>query len=573
VLALVARQRLGGGGRADDDPQWSRTISVSLLRPRPDGLIDADALPAFPLMAPRLQGELTPDGALRLAIWGAGDVGSLRIEGLEGPFVAAPNRLTGKGRCGLWVAQSAPALAIKGARPEKVRHFDAGRMLVEQRPDGWLIAAGMDGAEAGRGITLDIAQVVREADDYAARCDLMPAAEPLLRSMVMQGAHAGLSSVRAYPGGHFAGLAAGLAYSSPPRTYYRDGYWTLPLLSRVAPQVVADQIDLLATCVQADGEAPSGVIVQGPHAASFEVYRLAEPTLAHWRPGEWWSDHFDSPLFFVIAVGEHVAATGDSDMALRHWPKLLAVFHRYLALRGPEGLPVKPRNDRDWADNVYRQGLVSYDLGLWVGALDVLARLGGTLDAEVAAQAAAEAVAARGAIDRLLRRDGAFVDYLRSDGWAEPHLALDALTLLRFDAVDDAAAITMLELAHTRLESRRNADQPYGDFGMLCVWPPFRDRGALRAKSAFPYRYHNGGDWPWLDGLYADERLRRGLGGWRYPLLRWWEICLERGWAGAIEHFSTPFGRGSLLQAWSSHPAAVALAYADRVLAGDPGET
>jgi hypothetical protein len=36
-----------------------------------------------------------------------------------------------------------------------------------------------------------------------------------------------------------------------------------------------------------------------------------------------------------------------------------------------------------------------------------------------------------------------------------------------------------------------------------------------------------------------------------------------------VEHYSTPFGRGSLLQAWSSLPAEVALAYADRVLAGD----
>jgi hypothetical protein len=545
-----------------------------LLRARSDGLLDADSLPAFPIMASRLQGELATDGTLRLAIWGTGDVGSLKIVGLEGPFVIAPNRIEARNGAGVWVAQSAPVLAIKGARPERGRHGEAGHFDVAAQSDGWLVAAGMDAAEAGRGLALDIAQIVREADDYAARCDRMPTAEPVLRSMVTQGVHAGLSSVRGYPGGHFAGLSAGLAYSTPPRTYYRDGYWTLPLLSQAAPDVVAEQIDLLATCVQADGEAPSGVIVQGPHAAAFEAYRLAEPALAliHWRPGEWWSDHFDSPLFFVIAVGEHVAATGDTDMALRHWPKLLAVFRRYLALRGADGLPVKPRNDRDWADNVFRQGLVSYDLGLWVGALDALATLGATLDAEAAAQAMAEAASARAAIDRLLPRDGVFVDYRRGDGWVEPHLALDALTLLRFDAVSDGRALAMLEQVRERLESRRNPDQPYGDFGMLCVWPPFRDRGALRAKSAFPYRYHNGGDWPWLDGLYAVERLRRGLGGWRYPLLRWWEACLEHGWAGAIEHYSTPYGRGSLLQAWSSHPAAVALAYADRVLAGDPGE-
>jgi glycogen debranching enzyme len=546
------------------------------LRARADGLIDADILPAFPIMAPRLQGELVGDGTLRLSIWGTGEVGRLRVAGLQGPFVAAPNRLQSGDGGGLWAAQSAPALALRGGRPEQIHLDRAGHFAVEARSDGaWVVAGGMDQAELARGLALDVATIQREADEHVARCDLMPTAAPLLRSLVMQGAHAGLSSIRCYPGGHFAGLSAGLAYSTPARTYYRDGYWTMPLLLRLAPDVVAAEIDLLATCVQADGEAPSGVIVQGPHAASFEALRLAEPAMAaiHWRPGEWWSDHFDSPLLFVIAVGEYVAASGDTDLALRHWTKLLAVFRRYMALRGPEGLPVKPRNDRDWADNVYRQGLVSYDLGLWVGALDVVSRLGARIDTAVAAEAAQVAGEARAAIDRLLRRDGVYVDYLRSDGWAEPHVTLDALTLLRFDAVSEEHALVMLEHVRVRLESRRNVEQPYGDFGMLCVWPPFRDRGALRAKSAFPYRYHNGGDWPWLDGLYAAERLRRGLDGWRYPLTRWWEACLERGWAGPVEHFSAPFGRGSLLQAWSSLPAAVALTHVGQELGGDPDET
>jgi len=565
------------GRRPDHRPRPGGPIASASapLRARPDGLIDADAMPAFPLMAPRLQGELAPDGTLRLAVWGVGEAGSLRIAGLAGPFVVAPNRLRGEGgAAGLALAQSAPVLAIRGARAERVHIEGAGHMVVAPRPEGLLVAAGMDAAEAQQGLALDFAQIEREADAYAAACDLLPSADPLLRGLVIQGAHAARSSVRGYPNGAFAGLSAGLAYSSPPRTYYRDGYWTMPLLLRLDPAVAAAQIDLLATHVQDDGEAPSGVIIACPHAEAFEALRLTEPALAaaHWRPGEWWSDHFDSPLFFVLAIGDHAATTGDDALARRHWPKLTAIFRRYLALRGPDGLPVKPHNDRDWADNVFRQGLVSYDLGLWVGALEVLSRLGATIDAALAAEAEGEAAAARAAIDRTLRRDGVMVDYLRSDGWAEPHLALDAMTLLRFDAVADERAQVMLEQAREHLESRRNADQPYGDFGMLSVWPPFADRAALRAKSAFPYRYHNGGDWPWLDGLYAAERLRRDLGGWRYPLVRWWAACLERGWAGPVEHFSTPFGRGSLLQAWSSLPAAVALTWAERVLAGDPGE-
>jgi hypothetical protein len=105
---------------------------------------------------------------------------------------------------------------------------------------------------------------------------------------------------------------------------------------------------------------------------------------------------------------------------------------------------------------------------------------------------------------------------------------------------------------------------------MMCAYPPFKHRADVRSKSAFAYRYHNGSDWPWLDGVYAEERLRRGLPGWRYPMIRWWEYCLAHGWVGAVEYFSPPWGRGSLLQGWSSMPAAAALKYREIVLAGDP---
>ncbi|HEY1751985.1 MAG TPA: hypothetical protein VGG29_12020 [Caulobacteraceae bacterium] len=520
-------------------------------------------------MAPRLQGELAADGSLTLSIWGAGEVGRLRPEGLHGPFVAGPNRLEGRGG-GLYAAQSAPALALKGARADDVWPSGIGGFIVEPRGPDVVIAIGADEAEAAAALRLDVAAIVAEAGAHVARCDLAPTGEPLLRSMVLQGAHAALSSVRQDRRGGFAGLAAGLIYSNPPRTYFRDGYWTLQLLLRVAPDVVTAEIELLAGQISPEGEAPSAAIVGGAHAEAFEERRLADAAFAaiHWRPGEFWSDHFDSPLFFVLALADHVAATGDDTLARRHWPKLVAIYRRYLPLRGPAGLPVKPHNDRDWADNVARDGLVAYDLGLWVGALDALARLGPSIDPPLADAARDEAGAARAAIAALWRGDR-YADYVRPDGWTEAHLALDALMLLRFDAAPDGHARAMLEACRAGLESRRNADQPHGDFGMLCAWPPFADHGALRAKSTFPFRYHNGGEWPWLDAVYAAERLRRGLPGWRYPLLRWWEVCLEHGWAGPVEHYSVPYGRGSLLQAWSSLPAATALAHMAAIEAGD----
>lgn len=552
-----------------------------MLTPDEDGrLRSARALPTA-FMAPRLQGEHRPDGELDLSLWGAGRLGRLRFSPGEGPFRYGPNGAESV-RGGLFVAQSAPALVLRDAafvgfsaarrcavwdfsRPATaLPAVDAGRrvwtlpwgcVVVEPRGDDLLVAAGEDRAEAERGLALGVATVVAEARAHADRCDRLPEADPLLRSLVLAGAHAALASVRRDAEGRFAGLAAGPAYSAPARTYFRDSYWTLPMLRRLAPEWVRPQVDLLAAGVRPDGEAPSGVLTGGAE----QVRRFAEhrDPAAHARPREWWSDHFDSPLYFVLMVAE----SGDDGTVEAHWPLVRAVFERYAALaRAGDGLPLKPRHDRDWADNVFRSGAVAYGLGLWVGAVDAMAKLAQTRDPALSLRAREAAVAARLTLERLWMEHGWYADYLTPDGFREDHLALDTLTLLSFDAVPPARALAVLAAMQARLETPT---------GVRCAWPPYARRGDLRGKSAFAGRYHNGGDWPWLDGLYAGERLRRGLPGWRAPLTRWWESGLRQGWTSPVEHFSAAYGRGSLLQAWSSLPAAVALEHRATVLAGE----
>ena len=236
------------------------------------------------------------------------------------------------------------------------------------------------------------------------------------------------------------------------------------------------------------------------------------------------------------------------------------------------GLPLKPRNDRDWADNVYREGFVAYDCGLWIGALDVIADIGRDADAQLAERAATVAMIARRSLDEAL--------------WlARPRLVcgLSQQRRLRRRPSDDRQPDPRSASARSRkgrpvpsLPPSRGVSKaatitcsPTAIGACSCTFPPYRRRSDTRAKSAFPFRYHNGGDWPYWDAVYAEELLRRKLPGWRYPLLRWWQTCLEEGWAGAVEYFSPPFGRGSLLQGWSALPAAVALRYGAEVLAGD----
>ncbi|WP_198666206.1 GH116 family glycosyl hydrolase [Tropicimonas sp. IMCC34043] len=557
------------------------------LQPQPDGRLRAPVPVLLPFMAPRLQGDLHPDGKLTLSLWGAGHLSTLSLDLPEAEVFYTPNRAEWPGG-GLYVAQSKPVVLILGAAlkraaaarrgawwsaPEPARPAERkgarrilrtawGVTIIETTDEGLRVAAGDSEAEAGAALEMSADAIRQEAAEYAARCDAAPGADPLMRTMVAQSLHAGLSSIRRDSAGAFAGLAAGQSYSAPARTYYRDGYWTLQILLDREPEIVAAQIELLARGLQPDGEAPSGVILTGDaQAERWEKVRQSHPKIVieHLRPGDWWSDHFDSPLFFVLTVADYVDATGDRAPLDRHWDKIAAIYRRYRGFdKHGNGLPYKPRNDRDWADNVYRHGYVSYDIGLWIGALDAIARLGAGRDPVLAEAAKATAAQARASLDgELLTEAGYYADYGDKRDFREDHLTLDSLTLLRYRAVGPDRAKAVLACAREMLETRNNPEQPYGDWGVMCAWPPFARRADTREKTIFAYRYHNGSDWPYLTGLYAEQLVDHEAGDPTYALTRWWRTCLENGWCGALEYFAPPWGRGSLLQGWSAMPAHV----------------
>ena len=80
-------------------------------------------------------------------------------------------------------------------------------------------------------------------------------------------------------------------------------------------------------------------------------------------------------------------------------------------------------------------------------------------------------------------------------------------------------------------------------------------------------------DWPQLLGPARDGHSAETKLNWEWPKDGppvAWKKDVGKGWAGPVEYFSPPFVRGGLLQGWSSLPAAVAPAFADQVLAGDP---
>ena len=89
---------------------------------------------------------------------------------------------------------------------------------------------------------------------------------------------------------HFKAFYAGVRYKEPARTYFRDSYWTIQSILPFKPELVRDQIIALAKGIHDDGACGSGVKFDG---------------------SDWWSNHYDSPSFFVMMIYDYIIWTGD----------------------------------------------------------------------------------------------------------------------------------------------------------------------------------------------------------------------------------------------------------------------
>lgn len=587
----------------------------------PDGALEGRGVPSLPLTGQRVQALVDARGIDQVLVWGSGRAAALRFEPPLPPDAAVsvtPNRLTlswDAGALSVAAPLTAAVIELRGhgvlptlrlAAPREIPPGFSARARLERRAHGWcvasdwahaaltapdgtlaaagrlrfgasgraLLALGADAAEAEAGAEVALADPDAISDALEAHeqrlrawlsCD-----DAELQSLALHGLHAALSARKTLADGRFAGLAAGVGYAVPARSYYRDAYWTLQCLLPFAPDLARDQLLLLAHGVGLDGSAPSGVITASSAGdRSWRAQRAADPTLARDHPDDrsWWADHSDAPLYFVLLACDVADWAGEHDLLVRDvggrslGTLLHTVLERVAADADADGLPRKPWHDRDWADNVYRSGAVTYQVGLYHGALQGAARLFAAREPERAARYRDQAARVRAAATRRLwdERMGHYLAFREPSGRAETALSIDTLTALRYDLADARQAERSLGAMRARLETRHNRDQPYGDWGVMCLFPPYAPWVRTRGKSRFAFRYHNGADWPYWDGVYAEQRLRRGLPGWRYPLTRWWRYGLEHGRAAPIEYVSPPFAPGSPSNAWSSMPVAAML--------------
>ena len=407
-------------------------------------------------------------------------------------------------------------------------------------------------------------EAYQNARDYAAwLSSRIEIDDPLLQSLYVAGLNTSVSMYKEFPDG-FKGLVAGPDYAFPPRIYFRDGYWAAQALIYAAPELVRAHLICISSGVHADGQCPSGIFA--PHL----LKKWKAPANCN---SDWLADHYDSPSFFVLLLDDYLQATGDWQLldeippdffgnqnSATIWQRACAAIN-YMTSQDhdQDGLIEKPYQANDWTDNINRNVWVAYDQALYVAALRAMVKLTGhSPNPDHAQQYAALADAAWRAMCRQLwdSTQGYFVNYHRP-GFTEDNLSLDSLVTLYYGLTDEEQTQSILKAAQSFLISRNNPRQPYGDFGTLCAFPLYQCQVDLFDKSALPYCYHNGADWPYLDGMYAAVLLRRHDPLGLEVLSRWWSYGLEQGWLTPVEYFSPAWPVGGMLQGWSSMPAAV----------------
>ncbi|MDR0696699.1 MAG: hypothetical protein LBF68_04050 [Christensenellaceae bacterium] len=346
--------------------------------------------------------------------------------------------------------------------------------------------------------------------------------------------------------GKFKGFLAGVVYQFPARTYFRDGYWTCLAALNTRPSLVRDEIITLGRGINSKtGDCPSAV------KYNFKNH---------------WANHYDSPSFFSLMIHDYIVATGDRSIldVVVNKKSILELAEKALTklinATDHTGMLVKEGkyNRRDWCDNVFRRGYVSYDIALYARALYSLSEFYRIKkdDIKTLYYEGLFEKAKRSLNEKLWSEEkGWFINYIDGDV-VEDNLSIDTMIIPLFGLCDELRAMRMLTNAERLLETKNNKEQCAGDFGTLCVYPFYKNADATVQKSSFPYFYHNGGDWPYLSNIYAYTKYIYGMDG-DYPLFRWFECALERGKFTPTEFYSPFHPEGSSLQAWSSTGAFV----------------
>ncbi len=343
--------------------------------------------------------------------------------------------------------------------------------------------------------------------------------------------------------GGLKGFVAGCHYLKPLRTYYRDSYWTILSMYAYDISLVKQQILTLAHGIAEDGTCPSAV------KQDFSAF---------------WGGHYDSPSFFIMMVYDYVNHSGDKAFLQEvvNGKTILdlcrLVIAKQIERTDETGLLYKegPYNKLDWADEVNRNGYVTYDEALYFRSLTCVEKLCNVCGKDGSFyRKTAEKV--KTAINEILWDDekGYYVNYVDGD-FVEDNLSVDTVLVYLFGIAEENRANRMFDAMERMLETKNNHLQQAGDYGVMCVYPFYKRISSAYFKSSQDYEYHNGANWPYWSAMYAYAKYLMGR-EYRYALESWFSYNLERGVFTPIEYFSPCRKSGSTLQAWSGTAAFV----------------
>lgn len=341
-------------------------------------------------------------------------------------------------------------------------------------------------------------------------------------------------------------IVAGPKYGNPERTYYRDSYWTTGMVLMIEPSVIRDQILLLTRGVNDDGSAPSAVTVD-PYAPQLDL----------------WTDHHDAGSYLVMMVHDYIAWTGD-DSVLFEWVEdrtvidtmELALNHLLSLDTDGDSLPEKPEGSlQDWLDTIPRSGEVLYNQVLFYRALSDLSELSELAGLQTQALELSEtAEIVRASVnEQMWNEEGGYYFESCYQELCEDRLTNESSLAALYGVVEDENRDRLFD-SLLALESRSNRAIRHGDWGVLNAWPFY--------EGFVEYEYHNGADWPFIDGINAGARLLHGNADWYYPMTRWWEYDNEKWPERTLpEHLSPVDTSGGDYQAWSVNPIAMFVRY------------
>ena len=345
--------------------------------------------------------------------------------------------------------------------------------------------------------------------------------------------------------GEYRGFSPSCVCPDPVRSYYVDAYFaTLSLYKQNRADLIRGQIVTLAYGIDETGNCPAAVTFR------FE---------SHWR------NHYDSPCFFVMAVYDYINRTGDFSVLDEKtngrtvYQSCLLAIDKLSTYEDETSLVKKPGNYnvRDWTDRVNRTGYVTYDELLYARALYCLSRIAGKRDKVRAARYRDMFTRTKNAIDKLLwdEEKGYYINY-KKDGFVEDNLSADTVLAILFGISDEEKTERLLDNISALLETKNNALQPAGDFGVMSVYPFYRGFDRCYNRSSQEYEQQNGAAHPALSALVAYAELHNGRDH-TYALTSSFDWNVKHGNYTPVDYYSPCAPCGAPLTVWDSVAALV----------------